>query len=107
MKTHMDHSFGMAARRPMAQLVLLMSLSSGTSLASAGRDAGQIDMQDKANRAAAIVAGEQEMARKAQQFLPPDYGPHAVATAWSNRRLVKMRIDAERSRYASATAQKE
>ncbi len=105
----MKHFREAARRHPAARLALLMFLSSTSSLAIAGRDAGQIEMQDKANKAAAQSAADQETAirLKAQQFLPLDHGPHAVATAWTNRRVVELRIEAERHSYASAMASKE
>jgi hypothetical protein len=91
----------------MTQIALSVCLLSTSGLALAGRDASQIDMQDKASKAAAQEAADRAAAQRLlaqSHFLPLDHGPHAAATPWSNRRVVELRMEAERNSYASAMA---
>jgi len=75
-------------------VLLISSLFAGDSFA--GRDAGQILAQDKANKAVIArraAAPEKRLASK-PDVLPLDHGPRATTTPWSNQqRRMQGRLD--------------
>ena len=89
----------------LAMLALTSLAAAVASTAYAGRDVGQIDQQEKANRAAAEQRsqGDARARNTARRVvLPLDHGPHAQTTPWLNKQRL-LRAKAMESGATSET----
>lgn len=88
----------------LTMLALTSLAAAVASTAYAGRDVGQIDQQEKANRAAteqrSADARTQSTARRL--ILPLDHGPHAQTTPWLNKQRL-LRAEGVENDAASRT----
>jgi hypothetical protein len=80
------------------------------SVSHAGRDAGQIDMQNRAYKSALQDAASQAagpVASSQQQALPLNHGPRAVTTSWQSKELLQRQksLDTGSGAHASASTE--
>ena len=93
----------------LANSVLLAACLAAATPCWAGRDAGQLLAQDKANRdviarrqAALDAAADTLAATPASEVLPLDHGPRATTTPWLNARHALRAREAASATLAAA-----